>query len=1146
IDGFKTPDENDMGTPNPGNSFYKDRISYFPRTSDKIKEQAVKQVQWVDGSSLSTGKRVIELTLDNRKTELFTVPDDIDVLPGGKISKENLEKLKEAIRKQYQKVNTNGQVVGNVPTITETTPVWVKKQVKVTYYDNENNSSTNNQDDSVDYVDVLFKNIRKEIAPTTPTVSTPTDGSVSVTPNGTTDKLVVSYRPNNQNSDTTITVKKSGTTWGTLDTLPNGVKVNSSNGIVSIAEPTVKDESTVIAKATYLNSDEASATGVAKNPDNVAPTVTLNGTTLTDNASNKTVHVFRGSSLELPLKYYDNAATGRVNISYKNDGGLPQGVWFNDNANASSNYTIKQNGKTVNSQGSYTVRGNISNTASLGERPITLKVSDSADGNVDSGNKKEVKFNVRTYDIEPNSTKVTVEKGTTLSEQDAKAAVTKVNGALDLPEGTTYEWVDTNGRNQTVTPNTAGVQNYRVKVTLPSSETGNNAAFRSSKIVNVSVNVRPEAPTITTEEKYKGTLVSTERSISGTGHPGATVKITLQDGTTVREVTVENNGKWKYNLASNEKLTQNDKDSTVKASNPISVKQVVNNIESVAKTVDVQMGRAISVATPVKAGRDISVKLPHDTALFYLQIKNGSDTVQYDVKLVDGNWKIIDAKVGTTDLTVSSGDNISEKVFTLHIKDSNRKENIPFRINDGTTIQVRAHYVNGSNNPANPTDDGGWAVAAPATNTNPAISVANQNTTYISDGTLTKDKLKTLVNVTDAEDDNNKTVGNSAKENLDVTVTKDGQSVDLTKGKALKQGTYNLTYTTTDAAGARVTRDHTLKVNYTVQARATINLVQGETVSDELKRSLVQLRDGNDVIDVPRNARVDVAVDTSAKTDSNKQAQATVVLADGTRLAPVTLSYRVLPTFPIAHTVYDFKNVARSDNESGYYVNTGNLPGGMVWVAKRGSEQEKNASELKGMLASDPLGETTYKFGGKYNYGRFTNSPQATEKLEHTGTLTHKVFDIEANPTKVTVEKGATLTEQNAKDSVTKVTGSANLPDGTTYEWVGTPDTNTPGVRTYKVRVTLPVSQTGQNQPDATQKRPFKIIDVKVNVKPEQPTVKTTIQPKGNIRIPTVSSTDRELTGTGLPNAKVKVNVSGTELNEVTVGRDGTWESNTS
>ena len=321
VPGFKEPDSNDMETPNPGLSFYKDRISDFPKTSARIKEQAVKSVEWAGGTNdLTTGTRVIELTVENGRKELFKVPYYIDVVPGGTISAENVEKLNAAIREAYQKVDTNGNVSGTVPKVTSTTPVWVQKQIKVTYYDNENNARTNNQDDSVDYVDVLFKNIRKETAPTTPTVSTPTDGSVSVTPNGTTDKLVVSYRPTNQNSDTTITVKKSGTTWGTLDTLPNGVKVNSSNGVVSIAESTVKDESTVTAKATYLNSDDATATGVAKNPDNVAPTVTLNGTTLTDNASNKTVHVFRGSSLELPLKYYDNAATGRVNINCKNDG----------------------------------------------------------------------------------------------------------------------------------------------------------------------------------------------------------------------------------------------------------------------------------------------------------------------------------------------------------------------------------------------------------------------------------------------------------------------------------------------------------------------------------------------------------------------------------------------------------------------------------------------------------------------------------------------------------------------------------------------------------------------------------------------------------------------------------------------------------
>ena len=213
VPGFRVPDHEDMTIGKP----FKDRISDFPTSSARIKEQAVKSVEWAGGSNdLTTGARVIELTINGKK-ELFTVPSDIDVAPGRTISAENVKKLNDAIHEAYKKIDTNGHEVdaAKVPKISSTTPVWVKKQIKVTYYDNENNARTNNQDDSVDYVDVLFKNIRKETAPTTPTVSTPADGTVSVTPNGTTDKLVVSYRPTNQNADTTITVKKSGTTWGT-------------------------------------------------------------------------------------------------------------------------------------------------------------------------------------------------------------------------------------------------------------------------------------------------------------------------------------------------------------------------------------------------------------------------------------------------------------------------------------------------------------------------------------------------------------------------------------------------------------------------------------------------------------------------------------------------------------------------------------------------------------------------------------------------------------------------------------------------------------------------------------------------------------------------------------------------------------------
>ena len=282
VPGFKEPDSYDLGTPSEGLSFYKDRIFDFPKTSARIKEQSVKSVEWAGGTNdLTTGTRVIELTVENGRKELFKVPYDIDVVPGGKISAENVAKLNAAIREAYQKVDTNGNVSGTVPTVTSTTPVWVQKQIKVTYYDNENNARTNNQDDSVDYVDVLFKQIRKEATPTAPTISVPEDGSASVTPKGTTDKLVVSYRPTDQNADTIITVKKSGTTWGAVDTLPNGVTVNPSNGVVSITEPTVKDLSIITAKATYLNSDEASATDTVKTPDNVAPTVSFNGKALT-------------------------------------------------------------------------------------------------------------------------------------------------------------------------------------------------------------------------------------------------------------------------------------------------------------------------------------------------------------------------------------------------------------------------------------------------------------------------------------------------------------------------------------------------------------------------------------------------------------------------------------------------------------------------------------------------------------------------------------------------------------------------------------------------------------------------------------------------------------------------------------------------
>ena len=289
---------------------------------------------------------------------------------------------------------------------------------------------------------------------------------------------------------------------------------------------------------------------------------------------------------------------------------------------------------------------------------------------------------------------------------------------------------------------------------------------------------KPAAPTITTETRYHGTLVSTDRRISGTGIAGATIKVALQDGKT-GTTTVDNNGRWTYNLKENETLTQNTKqDASIKASNAVSVTQTKDGSESDPATVNVQLAKAISIDTPVQAGRELAVKVAHDTGRFYLQVLNGNKTVyEYAVKQQNGNWVLEKASDSTsTDLIVSNGDNVSEKKITLRIKDSHKKTNFPFKITGDNVVKVRAHHVNGDNNPADPANDGGWVVAAKATNTNPTITINNPRATYVADGTLTKDKLKTLVTVTDPEDDADKTVGSRAKDNLDVTATKGGKN----------------------------------------------------------------------------------------------------------------------------------------------------------------------------------------------------------------------------------------------------------------------------------------------------------------------------------------------------------------------------------
>ena len=458
----------------------------------------------------------------------------------------------------------------------------------------------------------------------------------------------------------------------------------------------------------------------------------------------------------------------------------------------------------------------------------------------------------------------------------------------------------------------------------------------------------------------------------------------------------------------------------------------------------------------------------------------------------------------------------------------------------------------------------------------PEVARSNSNNLATSSNQATRlaenTSFTSLVKVTDNydKDDATNATTNTVRSKLNMWVkTGNTKTLIVENGvektdvitrlkKEVTPATYEVFAKTTDASGNKSHEDNSdgaslgfFKVGYNLVARQTINVVRGETLTQAELNKLVQVREGNTLQDLPQGATVTAVLETASirsGKEETKTVEATVNFGEN-RTQKINLTYKVLNTFPIARTLYDFKNpdTARSGGSSVYYHNGGTIPDGMTWIYKASDNVAQPGDKFTEALAKDPVGTTNYKFGGKYDYSRNTNRPTTTGNLEYTETVTHKVFDVEANRIRVTVSKGATLTEQNAKDAVAKVAGSEDLPTGTTYEWVnaqGNKQTliaNTPGVQNYRVKVTLPMSQTGQNQPDATQKRPSKIIDVKVNVKPEAPTYDTTIKPKGSIGVPTVASTDRELTGTGRPGAKIKVTVPGVPINEVTVGNNGKW-----
>ena len=145
-------------------------------------------------------------------------------------------------------------------------------------------------------------------------------------------------------------------------------------------------------------------------------------------------------------------------------------------------------------------------------------------------------------------------------------------------------------------------------------------------------------PVVTRTQSRKSVLsedgvLSTDRTLTGTGTPGATIKVSVKDEqdptqltTLYDNVTVGTDGNWSVDLTHGlySNITKQDQ---LYPRKPLSVTQTVNGLESVETKVPVTLG--VSEVLPSEASADkasvvagtkkLVVKVPHDAGIAYIE-----------------------------------------------------------------------------------------------------------------------------------------------------------------------------------------------------------------------------------------------------------------------------------------------------------------------------------------------------------------------------------------------------------------------------------------------------------------------------------------------------------------------------------------------
>ncbi|WP_081259187.1 YSIRK-type signal peptide-containing protein, partial [Streptococcus salivarius] len=358
------------------------------------------------------------------------------------------------------------------------------------------------------------------------------------------------------------------------------------------------------------------------------------------------------------------------------------------------------------------------------------------------------------------------------------------------------------------------------------------------------------------------TVASTSSTLSGTGVPGATIKLYI-DGQeqNIGNVTVDSSGNWTTGELPTALNNNQGEGTTIKPRQTVQVTQTVDGTESSRRTVPVSIGETTVEPSSLTSNQDavvagqkeVTLKVPHDAGIAYL-------------RYTDTAGQTVEVPVKRDSLSAAWVSQKSDKATVKSYEQGKFQDTIVLTMADkiaGTEVSSISNVVEGGFSSV-----AGWQPRSVENQAPTITSAVEGNRKTVEQGAQLD--LASLVTVADKEDDAQATLGDKVHaEVVSVNGNTATKTVDTNT-----QGTYTVKYKAVDSQG---------KESGEIEVTVVVNPArQNEAPTVEIPYS------NKDTKEVYVYGGEENSFDIKFKDDSGKIASATVKQGGNREFDPVT------------------------------------------------------------------------------------------------------------------------------------------------------------------------------------------------------------------------------------------------------------------